>query len=134
TSSTLNRKQFSVNTSNNRLGVPSGQTGTMTYDSAGNLTTDTYSAAAVTRAYDAENRMTSETQGSSYVAGSYNYDGDGRRVKRTVNGVETWQVYGLAGELVAEYAANGAAANPQKEYGYRNGQLLITATSASSSA
>src|SRR6266404_6614312 len=58
---------------------------------------------------------------------TYTYDGDGRRVKRNVNGTETWQVYGLGGELLAEYAANAAAASPQKEYGYRNGQLLITA-------
>ncbi|HEV7743886.1 MAG TPA: RHS repeat-associated core domain-containing protein [Pyrinomonadaceae bacterium] len=30
--------------------------------------------------------------------------------------------------MLAEYAANAAAATPQKEYGYRGGQLLITAT------
>ena len=128
TSSNIPRSQFTVSTTNNRLGVPSGQTGTMTYDSAGNLTTDTYSAAAVTRVYDAENRMTSETQANSYAAGTYSYDGDGRRVKRVVGSVETWQVYGLGGELLAEYAANADHLSPQKEYGYRNGQLLITAT------
>src|SRR5882672_2432541 len=102
-------------------------------DSAGNLTTDTYSAAAVMRVYDAENRMTSETQANSYAAGTYSYDGDGRRVKRSVgvggqSPIETWQVYGLGGELLAEYPLNGPAATPQKEYGYRNGQLLVTAT------
>jgi len=31
------KPNFSVNTANNRLGVPSGQSGTMSYDSAGNL-------------------------------------------------------------------------------------------------
>lgn len=36
-------------------------------------------------------------------------------------------VYGLDGELVAEYAPNGAAGSPQKEYGYRGGQMLIVA-------
>ncbi|HKP38669.1 MAG TPA: hypothetical protein VJT71_17555, partial [Pyrinomonadaceae bacterium] len=120
-------KQFSVNPANNRLGVPSGQAGAMSYDNAGNLTTDTYSGSAVTRAYDAENRMTSELQANNYQAGTYSYDGDGRRIKRLVGGTETWQVYGLGGELLAEYAANAAPANPQKEYGYRNGELLITA-------
>src|SRR5258706_10154758 len=85
TSANISRPQFSVNTSTNRLTVPNGYSGTMSYDNAGNLTTDTYSAAAVTRVYDAENRMTSETQASNYVAGSYSYDGDGRRVKRIVN-------------------------------------------------
>ena len=36
----------------------------------------------------------------------------------------------MDGELLAEYAANASAASPQKEYGYRNGQLLITADAA----
>ena len=49
--------------------------------------------------------MTSETQAGS-VVDSYSYDGDGRRIKRNTNGNETWQVYGLGGELLAEYAAN----------------------------
>jgi hypothetical protein len=39
----------------------------------------------------------------------------------------------LDGELLAEYAVNGAATAPQREYGYRNGQLLVTAEPASSS-
>lgn len=124
------KPNFSVSTSTNRLGVPIGESGTMTYDNAGNLTTDTHSAAAVTRLYDAENRMTKETQAGSYDAGVYSYDGDGRRVKRVVGAVETWQVYGIGGELLAEYAATASASNPQKEYGYRNGQLLVTLTSA----
>jgi hypothetical protein len=44
-----------------------------------------------------------------------------------VDGVETWQVYGLNGELLSEYAANSAPSSPQKEYGYSNGQLLVIA-------
>ncbi|HKO61913.1 MAG TPA: hypothetical protein VJV03_12195, partial [Pyrinomonadaceae bacterium] len=122
----INNKQFTVNTANNRLGVPVGQTGTMTYDPAGNLTADTYSGSAVTRVYDAENRLTSETQGGGLVVGEYNYTADGQRVRRKVNGLETWQVYGMDGELLAEYAAAGASVSPQKEYGYRNGELLVT--------
>lgn len=59
--------------------------------------------------------MTQEMQTGSYVAGVYPYDGVG-------------------GELIGEYAANGSASTPQKEYGYRNGQLLITATVTSGSA
>jgi RHS repeat-associated protein len=121
---------FAVDTTNNnnRLIVPSGFSGTMHYDGSGNLDIDTYSALAVSRLYDAENRMTKETQANSYEAGVYAYDGDGHRLKRKVGSVETWQVYGIGGELLAEYAANTAASSPQKEYGYRNGQLLITTT------
>ena len=126
----VNEKQFTVTPANNRLGVPVGQTGTMTYDAAGNLTVDTYSGSAVTRVYDADNRMTSETQAGSVVVGVYTYNADGQRVRRKVGGVETWQIYGMEGELLAEYAANAAVTSPQKEYGYRNGQLLITAEPA----
>jgi RHS repeat-associated protein len=64
------------------------------------------------------------------VAGTYTYNADGQRVRRKVGGVETWQIYGMEGELLAEYAASGAVTLPQKEYGYRNGQLLISAEPA----
>jgi RHS repeat-associated protein len=58
----------------------------------------------------------------------YTYDAEGKRVRRKSYNDETWQVYGMEGELLAEYAANAAASAPQKEYGYRNGQLLVTAS------
>ncbi len=130
----INNNQAAVvqNTTTNRIYAP-GETEQshplINYDAAGNQTQDTYSASAVLRLYDAENRMAKETQAGSYVAGEYSYDGDGRRVKRVVGGIETWQVYGIGGELIAEYAAtNPNPAAPQKEYGYRNGQLLVTLT------
>ena len=41
----INNKQFTVSETNNRLGVPGGQSGAMSYDAAGNLTTDTYTGA-----------------------------------------------------------------------------------------
>jgi YD repeat-containing protein len=53
----VNNKQFTVDAATNRLGVPAGQAGTMSYDNAGNLITDTYTGAGV-REYDAENKMT----------------------------------------------------------------------------
>lgn len=134
----VNNLDFDLEESTNRL-YALGDLGlaepsrSMRYDAAGNLWKDTYSGAAdgkqaMERLYDAENRMTKETQAGNYVAAEYSYDGDGRRVKRKIGTTETWQVYGIGGELLAEYAANTAASNPQKEYGYRNGELLITAT------
>lgn len=121
----VNNQAFSVNPANNRLGVPNGQSGTMTYDAAGNLTNDTYSGQGQ-RNYDAENRMTQAWSGGQWQ--TYAYDAGGQRVRRIANGNAIWQVYGLGGELVAEYPAGAAAASaPLKEYGYRNGQILVTA-------
>jgi RHS repeat-associated protein len=117
------KPNFGLDTNTNRLTAPSGYT--MTYDSAGNLTNDNYTGQGQ-RTYDAENRMKQAWANNQWQ--TYSYDGDGRRVKRLVNGVETWQVYGLGGELLAEYAANAGPAVPQKEYAYRNGQLLVSAT------
>lgn len=121
----INNKQFTVTPGNNRLGVPVGQSGVMAYDASGNLTNDTYTGAG-NRTYDAENRITSAWGGNNQ-AQLYSYDAIGERIKRSVNGVETWQVYGFGGELLAEYPASGAANRPQMEYGYRNGELLISA-------
>jgi RHS repeat-associated protein len=128
-----------TNTTTNRMYAP-GETEAshplIDYDAVGNQKKDHYGTAGVNfdRTYDAENRMITSTAVDSLGThnASYAYDADGRRVKRTVSGVETWQVYGLGGELLAEYPVNGPAASPQKEYGYRNGQLLITADAPTS--
>ncbi len=127
----INNKDFTVDPLNNRLGVPGGQSGVMNYDAVGNLINDTYSSQTSggtgQRNYDAENRMT----GAQDAYGNwsyYTYNADGQRVRRRVNGKDTWQIYGMDGELVAEYDANAATNSaPLKEYGYRNGQLLVTA-------
>ncbi len=126
--------QFTASSTNNRLGVPAGYTGRMDYDAAGNLVNDTYTSygrtdGTPTRLYDAENRLTTAKDGNLQVVSSYSYNADGRRVRRTVNGVETWQVYGIDGELLGEYASGAATFVPTREYGYRNGELLVTVTS-----
>jgi RHS repeat-associated protein len=90
------------------------------YDAAGNITFDPLTGGTMT--YDAENRLLTATNGGG---GSYTYDGDGKRVKRITGGQETWHIYGIGGELLAEYAATAAPSAPQKEYGYRGGQLLV---------
>ncbi len=92
----------------------------LTYDAAGNITFDV--ATGGTMSYDAENRLLTATSGGG---GTYAYDGEGRRVKRTLaGGQEWWYVYGVGGELVAEYLAS-APSTVKKEYGYRGGQLLV---------
>ena len=96
------------------------------YDAAGNITRDPITGGTMT--YDAENRLLTATNGGG---GSYIYNADGKRVRRITGGQETWHVYGCGGELLAEYAAGAAPSAPQKEYGYRGGQLLIIAESGS---
>ena len=123
----INNRQFTVDTTTNRLGVPAGQSGVMTYDYAGNLITDTYTGLGA-RTYDAENRMITAADNTGQTS-RYTYDADGRRVRRQVAGSqEEWQLYGFDSELLAEYRASSPASAPEKEYGYRNGQLLVTAT------
>ncbi len=129
----VNNLGFELETASNRLYAPGDlalpdASRRMQYDQSGNLKTDTYTGQGQ-RTYDAENRMTGST---GVLPAIYKYDGEGRRINRIVSGVETWQVYGTGGELLAEYAQNAAAASPQKEYGYRNGKLLIIATAGTS--
>jgi RHS repeat-associated protein len=130
----INRKAFTAKTANNRLVAAPNDTGDetsnelMRYDKVGNLIYDAYTGAGA-RVYDAENRLTSAVGNGG--TSSYVYDGDGRRVRRLAAGQpEVWQIYGAGGELLAEYPVNGVATAPQKEYGYRNGRLLLVAQSS----
>src|SRR5262249_16214582 len=104
----------------NRLRVP-GTTGCpgsgtrVCYDAVGNLIFDNTLGSTGNRGYDAENRMiTAAGEG----ANSYVYNADGKRTRRVVGAQTFWQVYGLDGELVAEYEWNGSSPVLQKEYGY----------------
>ncbi|HEY0097929.1 MAG TPA: polymorphic toxin-type HINT domain-containing protein [Pyrinomonadaceae bacterium] len=130
----LNELAFDVDETSNRLYAP-GQKNlpdssrTLRYDAAGNVTMDVYSAHDALRTFDAEGRMTAAHDSQSARVYRYTYDAGGRRMRRDLSGQETWQVYGFDGELLAEYAINAAPTQPQKEYGYRNGELLITAES-----
>lgn len=136
-----NRLDTAVSTSTNRLYAP-GETDqnhpSINYDNAGNQIKDYYSVtgSSFDRTYDAESRLKDSTltSGGGSVVATYTYDAAGQRVRRKVGTTETWQIYGFDGELVAEYPATGAANNPTKEYGYRNGQLLISADSGNASA
>lgn len=139
TTSNVPHPNFGVNTATNQLTAPAGSL--LQYDAAGNQTKDTYTSGNTdgARAFDAENRMVSAMFSGEKETNKayYTYDGDGRRVRRNTDGVEIWQVYGFGGELLAEYPQTGATAlvaQPQKEYGYRNGQLLVTAEPGTNTA
>jgi RHS repeat-associated protein len=120
----INAVQTVADTNTNRMYAPNDTNHTLIdYDAAGNQTKD-YLTWNGLRTYDAENRMISANNGT---ADSYTYDSDGHRVRRNIAGAEWWQVYGMDGELLAEYGANAAVFVPHEEFGYRNGQLLVTA-------
>jgi RHS repeat-associated protein len=119
-----NSKAYIVDTSTNRLQPPGG-TGTMQYDAAGNLQTDNYTSGASQEfVYDGENRLAEVKNGGVSVSW-YVYNAAGRRVVRTVGSHVTWQIYGCGGELLAEYALGAAPSAAQKEYGYRDGEILV---------
>ncbi|QQS48006.1 MAG: RHS repeat-associated core domain-containing protein [Acidobacteriota bacterium] len=108
-----------IDPATNRITAKNGYA--MTYDAAGNQTNDVTGS----RWFGGENRMYKAQQGGT--TSHYLYDADGRRVRRIVGTTETWQVHGMEGELIAEYNVNGSPSSPQKEYGYRGGQMLIVA-------
>ncbi len=88
-----------INTSDNRLSAGQGYA----YDAAGNIAQD---ATNQRFGYDAENRQTqffnsaNTTQAPDAI---YQYDGAGRRVKKTSGGQTTVFVYDASGQLAAEY-------------------------------
>jgi len=107
----INTVQTVADANTNRMYAPSDPSHTLIdYDAAGNQTKD-YLTWNGTRTYDDENRMITATNG---VTDQYTYDADGKRVRRKVGKLETWQIYGLGGELVAEYAPNAPATTRTK--------------------
>jgi RHS repeat-associated protein len=132
----VTRIDFKALTANNRLVAASDTTGDdtssdlMRYDKAGNLVVDNYSPDPGKRGgmeYDAENRMTKAVG----ISHQYRYDADGKRTRKLVSGsLELWLVYGVNGELVAEYDATLPGGTLKKEYGYRGGQMLVVYDSA----
>lgn len=94
------------NASNNRI------TG-WSYDNAGNLLNDGFHSYT----FDGENKISKVDGVSAYL-----YDGEGQRVRKLV-GENTRFIYGIGGQLVAEF--DGATGNLKKEYVY-GGASLIT--------
>lgn len=78
-------------TKNRRKGVG------IIYDLAGNLQTDGHSYV-----YDAENRIVLVDGDAS----RYEYDGNGRRVKRKTPTGVTYYIYGLSGEVLSEFTVD----------------------------
>ena len=130
----INNTAFEVETARNRLYSPGDLALTdsqrrIRYDQAGNQIKDTYTGFG-TATFDGDNHIVA-IQDKFGGSSTYTYNANAQRVRRKINNQETWQIYGIDGELVAEYAANAVLGTPQKEYGYRDGQLLVTASGSS---
>ena len=129
----INKELYTVNTANNRFTE-------LTYDAAGNVKGEKSNGSGrMEYQYDAENHVIAYgyniiTTPGNPVTSRYFYDANGKRTRKVVSGTETWFVYGLDGELVGEYNASGAVGSPQKEYGYRGGQLLVVYDNTESNA
>jgi RHS repeat-associated protein len=85
------------------------------YDSAGNLTSDTIH----TYAFDANDKIKSVDS----TTNAFVYDGEAQRVRKLQTSDDTRFIYGIGGQLVAEF--DGSSGNLKKEYVY-GGATLIT--------
>jgi RHS repeat-associated protein len=90
--------------------------GGQTYDLAGNQTVE---LGGRTFQYDAENRLiqSSLPAGSSTIVTTFVYDGNGRRIKKTVGAAETRYIYDAAGNLLLELAS-GISGSPTTNTSY----------------
>jgi RHS repeat-associated protein len=133
----INNTAFQKEDATNRLyapgdlALPDSQK-RISYDAAGNQIKDIYTGYG-TATFDADNHITT-IQDKNGGSANYTYNADGQRTRRKIGNKEIWQIYGMDGELLAEYPAGGPTNAPQKEYGYRNGQLLISAESGNADA
>ncbi|MDH3492013.1 MAG: hypothetical protein OEM82_00560 [Acidobacteriota bacterium] len=74
------------------------------FDGAGNLTRDADNKRFV---YNGENQLASFFRGNNSTTtpdAKYEYDGEGRRVRKRSDGIETVFVYNAFGKLIAEYS------------------------------
>ena len=97
----------------------------VTYDGAGNLTDVVVNPNSLHATYDAENRQVTTTttiSGPTTTAITYSYDGDGKRVSKTVtSGAITTYVYDAQGDLAAEYST---VSNPDSGTQYLTSDAL----------
>jgi RHS repeat-associated protein len=79
--------------------------------------------------YDSENRLTSSVftpTSASQTTAQYDYDGFGRRVRKTVNGQATTYVYDATGQLAVEYGSTTDAGTNYLTADHLGSTRLIT--------
>lgn len=92
-------QQLNIDANTNRLAEVANLIG---YDAAGQQTR----YGGWNLSYDAEGRVATATP-SAGSASTYEYDGEGHRVKKTTGSAVTWYVYDAMGGLAAEYTSAG---------------------------
>ncbi len=97
-----------VSTSSNRITTGQG----FVYDSNGNVIEDSLGREFT---FDGDNKQIEVKDSSDNVIGIYQYDGNGRRVKKITGSETTVFVYDATGLLVAEYSTQ-LVANPGLSY------------------
>ena len=88
-----------INLAKNQLSTSDGYS----FDAEGNLTGNPESQLFT---YDAENRIKQVQNTATQATANYQYDGQGKRVKKIIGNQETYFVYDAFGKLVAEYTTN----------------------------
>jgi RHS repeat-associated protein len=91
--------------------------GTYTYDANGNMVTRPVNGQTYTLGYDAEGHLVT-VAGGTYSA-AFTYDGDGKRVKSTINSVSTIFVgnyYEKTGSTITKYYYAGATRVGMRKY------------------
>ena len=89
----------------------------LTYDQTGN----TLTKGSLTFTYNQRGRLKSASKIGMNV--EYEYNANGERVTKLVEGIKTHFIYDLWGQLIAEADGNGVI---QKEYIYLNGQRITS--------
>jgi YD repeat-containing protein len=100
------------------------------YDNNGNLLSRTGPNATFT--YSPENRIESGTTATAAFA--YLYDGDGWRVRKTVEDVTSYYVRGVRGELLTEFDKVDMPSHLARDYVYAGSRLLASVLSTAGSA
>jgi len=108
---------YSYEPNSNRLnGTNGSDTRVVAYDAMGNITAINNR----TLSYADHKRLT-EVRDNSVIVGTYTYNGNGQRTKKSTDDADTYYMFGQTGELLAEFDGGGTV---QREYVYLSGQPL----------
>ena len=104
------KKSIGLSSSNYSYGASDNRLSGYSHDANGNLLQDDN----YMYEYDSENRLVTVRSGASVIA-EYQYDGEGRRIKKVANGETTYYAYGTGLNVLTELNGQGV---PKYDYIY----------------